>query len=104
MAGILVFVEQRTIPILDLSLKLGILLVASYVLLLVWGINPVGWLASDDVLRYCRHKKFTLSQGLLSIDGYANEKRNGEYKAVAAVDSRSGECRRKSTARRADGR
>jgi len=43
-------VEERTIPILDLLLKLLILLVGSYVLLLVWGINPVGWLASAGIV------------------------------------------------------
>ena len=43
-------VEERTIPILDLLLKLFILLVGSYVLLLVWGINPVGWLASAGIV------------------------------------------------------
>ncbi len=43
-------VEERTIPILDLILKLLILLIGSYVLLLVWGINPVGWLASAGIV------------------------------------------------------
>jgi len=43
-------IEERTIPILDLIIKLLILLVGSYVLLLVWGINPVGWLASAGIV------------------------------------------------------
>jgi len=43
-------VEERTIPILDLIVKLLILLIGSYVLLLVWGINPVGWLASAGIV------------------------------------------------------
>ena len=43
-------VESRTIPLFDLVTKLGILLVASYSLLLIWGINPVGWLASAGIV------------------------------------------------------
>lgn len=43
-------IEERTIPILDLIFKLLILLVGSYVLLLVWGVNPVGWLASAGIV------------------------------------------------------
>ena len=43
-------VEDRTIPLFDLTIKLLILLVASYVLLLIWGINPVGWLASAGIV------------------------------------------------------
>ena len=43
-------IEERTIPILDLIFKLLILLIGSYVLLLVWGINPVGWLASAGIV------------------------------------------------------
>ena len=43
-------IEERTIPILDLITKLLVLLLGSYVLLLVWGINPVGWLASAGIV------------------------------------------------------
>lgn len=43
-------VEPRTIPLFDLVTKLGILLFSSYSLLLVWGINPVGWLASAGIV------------------------------------------------------
>lgn len=43
-------IEERTIPILDLVSKILILLVGSYTLLLVWGINPVGWLASAGIV------------------------------------------------------
>lgn len=43
-------IEERTIPILDLIFKILILLVGSYMLLLVWGINPVGWLASAGIV------------------------------------------------------
>ena len=43
-------IEERTIPILDLLNKLFVLLVGSYILLLVWGINPVGWLASAGIV------------------------------------------------------
>lgn len=44
------FVEERTVPIFDLSAKLMIILIGSYVLLLIWGINPVGWLASAGIV------------------------------------------------------
>jgi small-conductance mechanosensitive channel len=43
-------VEPRTIPMFDLVLKLTIILVASYCLLMVWGINPLGWLASAGIV------------------------------------------------------
>lgn len=43
-------VEKRTIPLFDLVSKLLIILFASYVLLLIWGINPVGWLASAGIV------------------------------------------------------
>ena len=43
-------VEPRTIPLFDLVIKLLILLFGSYALLIVWGINPVGWLASAGIV------------------------------------------------------
>ncbi|TDJ38367.1 MAG: mechanosensitive ion channel family protein, partial [Gammaproteobacteria bacterium] len=43
-------VEARTMPMIDLSAKLITILIGSYVLLLVWGINPVGWLASAGIV------------------------------------------------------
>jgi MscS family membrane protein len=43
-------VESRTIPLFDLVTKLVVLLFSSYALLLVWGINPVGWLASAGIV------------------------------------------------------
>jgi small-conductance mechanosensitive channel len=43
-------VEPRTIPLLDLSSKLIVILVGSYCLLLIWGINPLGWLASAGIV------------------------------------------------------
>ena len=43
-------VEARTIPLLDLVAKLLIMLIGSYALLAVWGINPVGWLASAGIV------------------------------------------------------
>jgi len=43
-------IEERTIPILELVSKLLIILIGTYVLLLVWGINPVGWLASAGIV------------------------------------------------------
>ncbi|MDH3642942.1 MAG: mechanosensitive ion channel family protein [Gammaproteobacteria bacterium] len=43
-------VEARTVPLFDLSTKLIVILVGSYVLLLIWGINPIGWLASAGIV------------------------------------------------------
>ena len=43
-------IEPRTTPLFDLVFKLVTILVASYSLLLVWGINPVGWLASAGIV------------------------------------------------------
>jgi MscS family membrane protein len=43
-------IEPRTVPLFDLSIKLISILVGSYVLLLVWGVNPVGWLASAGIV------------------------------------------------------
>ena len=43
-------VEERTVPMFDLSAKLLTILVGSYLLLLIWGINPVGWLASAGIV------------------------------------------------------
>ena len=43
-------VEARTIPLFDLLAKLMIMLIGSYALLMVWGINPVGWLASAGIV------------------------------------------------------
>ena len=43
-------IEERTIPLFDLVAKLMILLVGSYALLMIWGINPVGWLASAGIV------------------------------------------------------
>ena len=43
-------IEARTVPLFDLTAKLLTILVGSYVLLLIWGINPVGWLASAGIV------------------------------------------------------
>ncbi len=43
-------IEERTMPLLDIIAKLLIMLFGSYSLLLVWGINPVGWLASAGIV------------------------------------------------------
>ena len=43
-------VESRTVPVIDLTAKLVTIVVGSYVLLLVWGVNPVGWLASAGIV------------------------------------------------------
>lgn len=46
----IVLVEPRTTPMFDLVTKLLILLFSSYSFLLIWGINPVGWLASAGIV------------------------------------------------------
>jgi len=43
-------IEERTMPLLDIIAKLLIMLIGSYSLLLVWGINPIGWLASAGIV------------------------------------------------------
>ncbi|WP_082859365.1 mechanosensitive ion channel family protein [Microbulbifer sp. Q7] len=43
-------IDQRAIPLLDLTCKMLVILFGSYLLLLVWGINPLGWLASAGVI------------------------------------------------------
>jgi len=43
-------IEERTLPLLDIIAKLLIMLIGSYSLLLIWGINPVGWLASAGIV------------------------------------------------------
>ncbi|MDA7687790.1 mechanosensitive ion channel family protein [Pseudomonadales bacterium] len=43
-------IESRTVPLFDLTGKLLMILVGSYILLMIWGINPVGWLASAGIM------------------------------------------------------
>jgi MscS family membrane protein len=43
-------IESRTVPLFDLSIKLMTILIGSYALLLIWGINPIGWLASAGIV------------------------------------------------------
>lgn len=43
-------VEPQTVPLLDLTIKLFVILVGSYSLLIIWGINPMGWLASAGIV------------------------------------------------------
>lgn len=43
-------IEIRTKPIFDLTAKILTILVGSYLLLLIWGINPLGWLASAGIV------------------------------------------------------
>ncbi|MBL1270933.1 MAG: MscS family membrane protein [Marinobacter maritimus] len=43
-------VDARTVPLLDLTSKLLSIMIGSYVLLIIWGINPVGWLASAGIV------------------------------------------------------
>lgn len=43
-------VESQTVPLLDLTVKLVVILLGSYSLLIIWGINPMGWLASAGIV------------------------------------------------------
>lgn len=43
-------IEPQTVPILNLSVRLIVILLGSYCLLIVWGINPLGWLASAGIV------------------------------------------------------
>jgi len=43
-------VEEHTVPLLDLTIKLLVILLGSYCLLMVWGVNPLGWLASAGIV------------------------------------------------------
>lgn len=42
-------IDSRTVPLFDLTSKLLIIMIGSYVLLMIWGINPAGWLASAGI-------------------------------------------------------
>jgi len=43
-------VDSKTVPFFDLTGKLVVILIGSYILLLIWGINPLGWLASAGIV------------------------------------------------------
>jgi MscS family membrane protein len=42
-------IDSRTVPLFDLTSKLLIIMVGIYILLMIWGINPIGWLASAGI-------------------------------------------------------
>ncbi|RDX37535.1 mechanosensitive ion channel family protein [Kangiella sp. HD9-110m-PIT-SAG07] len=44
------FIEERTIPILDITTKILIVGAGLYILILSWGINPAAWLASAGII------------------------------------------------------
>ena len=43
-------VQERTIPLFEMTLKILLVGAAAYTLLLIWGINPTAWLASAGVI------------------------------------------------------
>jgi len=43
-------IQERTIPIFDMTIKLLLVGLAAYFILLIWGINPTAWLASAGVI------------------------------------------------------
>ncbi len=93
-------VEARTTPLFDLAAKLTLLLVSSYALLLIWGINPVGWLASagivgiaigfaaKDTLANLFSGLFILADAPYKIGDYINLD-SGERGQVTAIGMRS---------------
>jgi len=43
-------VQERTIPLFEMTLKILLVGAAAYMFLLIWGINPTAWLASAGVI------------------------------------------------------
>ncbi|NNE06498.1 MAG: mechanosensitive ion channel family protein [Xanthomonadales bacterium] len=43
-------VQERTIPLFEMTLKILLVGAAAYVLLMIWGVNPTAWLASAGVI------------------------------------------------------
>jgi small-conductance mechanosensitive channel len=43
-------VQERTIPLFEMTLKIILVAAAVYALLLIWGVNPTAWLASAGVI------------------------------------------------------
>jgi small-conductance mechanosensitive channel len=43
-------IQERTIPLFDMTIKILLVGVAAYMFLLIWGINPTAWLASAGVI------------------------------------------------------
>ena len=43
-------IQERTIPVFDMTLKILLVGLGAYFLLLIWGVNPTAWLASAGVI------------------------------------------------------
>ncbi len=98
--GRFALIESRTIPLFDLVAKLLVLLIGSYCLLMIWGINPVGWLASagivgiavgfaaKDTLANLFSGFFILADSPYKIGDYVNLD-NGARGKVTAIGMRS---------------
>ncbi len=43
-------VQERTIPIFDMTIKMLLVGLGAYIFLMIWGINPTAWLASAGVI------------------------------------------------------
>ena len=43
-------VQERTIPVFDMTIKMLLVGAGAYIFLLIWGINPTAWLASAGVI------------------------------------------------------
>lgn len=43
-------IQERTIPLFDMTIKILLVGIGAYLFLLIWGINPTAWLASAGVI------------------------------------------------------
>ena len=43
-------IQERTIPIFDMTIKMLLVGLGAYIFLMIWGINPTAWLASAGVI------------------------------------------------------
>ena len=43
-------VQERTIPLFDMTIKMLLVGIGAYIFLMIWGINPTAWLASAGVI------------------------------------------------------
>jgi len=43
-------IQERTIPVFSMTIKMLLIGIAAYIFMLIWGINPTAWLASAGVI------------------------------------------------------
>ena len=93
-------IDTHTVPLFDLTSKLLVIMVGSYILLIIWGINPIGWLASagiaglaigfaaKDTLANLFSGFFIVADAPYKIGDYINLD-SGERGKVSAIGMRS---------------